>query len=103
MVAILNQGTTMKILSKIFLILLLTLSHAFASNMQNAVMNLQKIHCYGCMITVQKALQKVPGVEEAKVDFEQKIATVRFDPTKTNPQALMQATADAGFPSTIRK
>jgi mercuric ion binding protein len=93
----------MKLLSKTFLVLLFTLSHAFASNMQTAVMNLQKINCYGCMVTVQKALQKVPGVEEAKMDFDQKTATVRFDPAKTNPQALMQATADAGFPSTIRK
>jgi copper chaperone CopZ len=43
------------------------------------------------------------GVEDMKMDIEKKTATVKFDPTKTNTEALAQATAKAGFPATIRK
>lgn len=93
----------MRLLAKMIVIALLNVSIAFAGNAQTAVMNLQNIYCYACMQTVQKALQKVPGVEETKVDLEKKTATVKYDPAKTNVDSLMQATKAAGFPSTIAK
>ena len=49
------------------------------------------------------ALEKVPGVENAKVDFKSKRAIVAFDPAKTSPEALARATADAGFPSSVNQ
>jgi periplasmic mercuric ion binding protein len=48
-------------------------------------------------------LERAPGVTVAKVDFDKKIATVSFDPDKTNAAALTKMTADAGYPSSIRK
>jgi mercuric ion binding protein len=93
----------MNMLAKSCIAAFLSMSFAFAGELQIAVMELQKIQCYGCMLTVQKALQKIPGVEEAKLDFEQKTATVKYDPTRTNNEALTKATADVGFPSTVRK
>ena len=59
--------------------------------------------CATCPITVRKALEKVPGVEAAKVDFKTKLAVVSFDPAKTKPEALMKATSDAGYPSTLKQ
>jgi mercuric ion binding protein len=56
-----------------------------------------------CPITIKKALQKVPGVNEVKVDFERKTATVHLDANKANVALLTKATTDAGFPSTVRK
>lgn len=93
----------MNMLGKFLVTTVLSITYAFAGSMQTAVMELQQIQCYGCMLTVQKALQKVPGVEETKLDLEQKTATVRYDPAKTDTEALIKATADAGFPSTVRK
>lgn len=58
--------------------------------------------CVTCPITVKKALSRVDGVEAVGVDFKQKRATITFDDTKTTPEALTRATADAGFPSTVR-
>ncbi|WP_374384181.1 heavy-metal-associated domain-containing protein, partial [Thermomonas sp.] len=54
-------------------------------------------------ITVRKALEKVPGVATATVDFKTKRAVVAFDPAKTSPEALAKATADAGYPSSVKQ
>jgi mercuric ion binding protein len=55
--------------------------------------------CATCPITVKKALNKVPGVSKIDVSYEQKRAVVSYDDVKTNVQALVKATTDAGFPS----
>jgi mercuric ion binding protein len=54
-------------------------------------------------VTVKKALQKVSGVEDAKVDFEHKTAMVIFDPAKADTAALAKAATDAGYPATLHK
>jgi len=57
--------------------------------------------CPVCPITVHKALTRLPGVIEARVDYDHKSAWVRYDPAKVSPAELMRATADAGYPSTL--
>lgn len=59
--------------------------------------------CAACPITVKKALLNVDGVIQAKVGFEKREATITFDDAKTNPQALIQATTDAGYASRLVK
>ncbi len=59
--------------------------------------------CPVCPITVKKALVGVPGVAKASVDFDRRLATVHYDDSRTNVGALMQATANAGYPSTRAK
>ena len=76
---------------------------ASAADPKTAVLDVQNMTCGLCPITVKQALQKVPGVAEAKVDFEKKTASVRFDADKIDAAALVQATGQAGFPSTLRK
>ena len=56
-----------------------------------------------CPITVKKALEKVPGVSGVNIDFEKKTARVSFDPDKTESDALIAATTNAGYPSTVQK
>jgi mercuric ion binding protein len=78
-------------------------SSAFASETRTATLDVTKMDCAVCPITVRKALEKVPGVGSAKVDLKTQRAVVAFDPAKTTPEALMKATADAGFPSTVKQ
>ena len=78
----------------------LTLS---AGNLQTVTLDVQNMSCAVCPITVKKALQRVPGVTDAKVDFDKKTASVSFDPDKANLAALTKATADAGYPSSVQK
>lgn len=74
-----------------------------AAGSRTVTLDVTKMDCAVCPITVRKALEKVPGVENAKVDFKSKRAIVAFDPAKTSPEALARATADAGFPSTVNQ
>lgn len=74
-----------------------------ADGQQTAVLDVQNMTCSVCPITVKKSLQKVPGVTDAKIDFDRKTATVRFDSGKADLAALVKATTEAGFPSTARK
>jgi periplasmic mercuric ion binding protein len=74
---------------------------ALAATPQTAVLDVQNMTCSMCSITIHKALEKVPGVIEAKVDYDRKTATVKYDSDKTGPSALVKATTNAGFPSTL--
>ena len=70
---------------------------------QTAVLDVQNMTCELCPVTVKKSLEKVAGVSQARIDFAKKTATVTFDADKTNATALIKATTEAGYPSTIRK
>lgn len=76
---------------------------ALVGNPQTVVLDVQNMTCQLCPITVRKALEKVPGVVDAKIDFSKKTATVKFDPDQANTSALVKATTDAGYPSTAHK
>jgi periplasmic mercuric ion binding protein len=74
----------------------------FAGTLQTVTLEVKNMTCAVCPITVKKALERVPGVTDAKVDFDKKIASVSFDPDKASPAELTKATADAGYPSSVR-
>jgi mercuric ion binding protein len=74
---------------------------AFAATPQIATLDMQNMTCATCSITIRKALEKVLGVMDAKVDYDHKTATVKYDADQTIPSALIRATTNAGFPSTL--
>ena len=76
---------------------------AFAGETRTATLDVTKMDCAVCPITVRKALEKVPGVGSAKVDLKTHRAVVAFDPSKTTPEVLTKATAEAGFPSSVKQ
>jgi len=51
---------------------------------------------------VRKALEKVPGVSKATASLEKKEAVVTYDDTKTKVENLLDATFEAGYPSTVK-
>lgn len=54
------------------------------------------------MISVQRSLTKIDGVTKADVSLEKAEAVVTFDDTKTNVEALLKATKNAGYPSSLK-
>lgn len=82
--------------------LLAATAPAFAAT-QTVTLSVPTMTCAACPITVKKALTKVDGVIEAKVSWAPKEAVVTFDDAKTNTQALMAATKNAGYPSSVKK
>jgi mercuric ion binding protein len=72
-----------------------------AADPQTVVLNVQNMTCELCPITVKKALDNVPGVIASKIDLAKKTATVTFDPDRANVAGLVEATTNAGYPSTV--
>lgn len=68
---------------------------------QTVTLNLPTMNCAMCPITVKKALNKVKGVTKAEVSYEQKQAVVTFEVTQTSAGKLIEATTNAGYPSTL--
>lgn len=59
--------------------------------------------CAACPIVVKKAISKVAGVKKVEVSFETREAVVTFDDARTSVQALVKATENAGYPSTVKR
>ena len=70
---------------------------------QTVTLSVPGMTCAACPITVKKALSKVEGVSKTAVSFEKLEAVVTFDDAKTSVQALTKATADAGYPSELKR
>jgi periplasmic mercuric ion binding protein len=70
---------------------------------KTVTLNVSGMTCPVCPITVKKALERVPGVSKVDVRFEKRQALVTFDDAKTNTDALVKATTDAGYPSQPEK
>ncbi len=84
------------------MVALLLAASAWASP-QTVTLNVSGMTCAACPITVKKALEKVGGVSKVEVRFEKKQVLVTFDDAKTNTDALVKATTDAGYPSQPEK
>ena len=83
------------------MIVLFTLVFAFsafaADKVKTVTLNVSGMSCQSCAGTVEKALNKVDGVKEAKVDLKQNKATIIFASAKTSISSLIKAVSDAGF------
>lgn len=78
------------------------MSFASAAATRTVTLEVANMSCVTCPLTVKMALKRVPGVHEVTVDFKTRQAEVSFDDTKTSAQALAKASADVGFPATVR-
>lgn len=68
---------------------------------RTVALDLPTMNCAMCSITVKKALGRVDGVVRAEVSYEKKQALVTFEDGETDTAALIEATTNAGYPSTI--
>lgn len=81
--------------------LALALSGPVSAGTKTVTLSVPGMNCAACPITVKMALGKVPGVAKTDVNLDKRQAAVTFDDARTNAEALMRATKDAGFPSTV--
>ena len=69
---------------------------------QTVVLSVPSMNCAACPITVRKALEKVAGVQKVKATLEPPEAAVTFDDAKASVEVLMNATKQAGYPSSVK-
>ena len=91
----------MNIFRAAMLLTVLASSAAFAE-MKTVTLSVPGMNCDLCPLTIKKAISKVPGVASVEASYEKKQAVVTFDDSKASVEALMKATANAGYPSTLK-
>jgi copper chaperone len=65
--------------------------------MNDTLLTLTGMSCGGCVGSVQRILDALPGVQRAEVTLAPPQARVSFDPERIDRAALVQAVVDAGF------
>ena len=72
---------------------------ALAATPQTVVLQVKNMACPACSITIEKALEKVPGVSGQRIDTEAGTVAVTFDAERTSVLKVADAITNAGFPA----
>ena len=65
--------------------------------MSHIQIEVEGMHCGGCVSSVNNALTRLDGVSAASSDFDKGIADITYDPDQIDVKVLKQAIEDAGF------
>jgi mercuric ion binding protein len=81
-------------------IALLWLSSSAATAEERTItLAIDRMTCALCPITVEKAIERVEGVEQVSIDYGTKRATVRYDDAVTSVENVAEASTNAGYPA----
>ncbi len=75
---------------------------AFAGE-KTVTLGVANMFCGSCPYIVKQTLARVDGVISVTVSYRRSTAVVRFDDARANVTVLMQATANMGYPSTLKE
>ncbi len=64
---------------------------------QSAQLNITGMTCAACAARIEKNLNKLPGVQQANVNFASEKVTVLFDPDVANPGKLIETVRKTGY------
>ncbi len=65
--------------------------------MTETILKVEGMSCGHCVARVEKALESVEGVKDAKVSLEKKEAQVDYDPQNTDIGKMKEAVEEAGY------
>jgi copper chaperone len=57
--------------------------------------SVKNMKCMGCVSTVRKTLEEIPGIESAEVDLETALASIEGD---VDQSIILEALREAGYP-----
>src|SRR3546814_317241 len=77
-------------------------SLTLAATPKQVVLDVQNMTCPTCSITIEKALDNVPGVSSEQIDLKTATVTVTFDVERTDTAVVVRAITEAGFPAKVR-
>lgn len=86
--------------SVVFAMLASTSSMAVAGE-QTIKLSVPGMTCASCPYMVKQAISAVDGVKTVEATMEDRSATVTFEDTVTSIDAIEQATANIGYPSSL--
>ncbi|MCC8118256.1 MAG: heavy-metal-associated domain-containing protein [Bacteroidales bacterium] len=62
-----------------------------------------QMHCENCENKIKKNLRFEKGVKDVEASAADQIVTVKYDPEKTNEEALIQGFEKIGYTATVAK
>lgn len=69
--------------------------------MDKTILNIQGMHCDGCIQVVQHILEQTPGVHGCTVSLDEQRASIAHEPYVVSAGALAEALTAAGYTATI--
>ncbi len=70
---------------------------------RTAVLTVPSMSCAACPLTIKMALSRIAGVTGMTFNLDSRQAIVQFDAAKTNVEALLRTSGDAGYPATLKE
>lgn len=92
-----------KILRIISLIVPMMTASATLAAERTVTFAVNNMTCASCPYIVKTSMAAVSGVTKVAVSFEAKSATVTFDDTRTNPDAIANASTNVGYPASLEQ
>lgn len=73
-----------------------TLGQGAETSLQTVKFYVPTITCPSCSARVEANAGQIPGVVDAKADLDTQMATVTYDPAKTDPEKIAQGIREGG-------
>ena len=67
------------------------------------VLAVENMTCASCPLTVGSSLRQVPGVVDVQATLDPPEAVVSYDPSRVTIDDLIEATTNAGYPSSLKE
>lgn len=64
---------------------------------KKSTFNVEGMTCQGCVNSVRRSIEQLPGVQQVDVSLAEKRAVVTYDEAGTNDAAIRERIEDAGF------
>lgn len=90
-----------KLVIPILFAMLASASSAAIAAEQTIKLSVPGMTCASCPYMVKQAISAVDGIKTVEATMEDRSATVTFEDTLTNIDAIQQATANIGYPSSL--
>jgi mercuric ion binding protein len=97
-----RAGLPERIVIAVAAALVVTLSVA-AGQPKHVVLDVPDMTCPLCSLTIEKTLERVPGVIAANASFDTRRAEVTYDADKVGPKALVRAVDAAGYHASVER
>ncbi|MGQ0712324.1 MAG: metal-binding (seleno)protein [Gemmatimonadaceae bacterium] len=68
---------------------------------KTVTLNVTGMTCGGCAIATRKVLERLEGVKEAEVSYEDQRAVVTYDPDRVTVEQMIAAVKKLGYTATV--
>lgn len=72
-------------------------------NAEHVIIKLPTMQCKTCKKNIEKAVNKVSGINDVKVDVDEKVAHINYDKSKTDLSKIESAITLVGYDANDKK